>query len=229
MGAHVSREIIVAIDGPSGCGKGAVAQRVAEELGYLHIDSGAMYRAVALFARENGIPFEEAGRVAQLAGETKFRMEMVPGGARVLAGGRDVSEAIRQPEVSQGASRVAVIPAVRAALVAQQQKMGAGGGIVMEGRDIGTVVFPQAELKIYLDASVEERARRRYEQNQAQGIESTRERTVQEIEERDRRDKGRAISPLRQAEDAVYVDSTALGLEEVVAVIVRLARERAKV
>jgi cytidylate kinase len=223
-----AQKIVVAIDGPSGCGKGTVAQRVAEELGYLHIDSGAMYRAVALFAIENDIPFEETDRVVKLAVETEFRMEMARGGARVLAGERDVSEAIRKPEVSQGASRVAVIPAVREALVKQQQQMDGAGGIVMEGRDIGTVVFPEAGLKIYLDASVEERARRRFEQDRAKGIESTLEKTIEEIEERDRRDKGREISPLRQAEDAVYVDSTALGLEEVVAVIVRLARERAK-
>ena len=222
------RRIVIAIDGPSGSGKGTAARLVAERIGYSYIDSGAMYRAVALCAAEQGIALEETDRVAALAGQLAFRMEKAPDGVRVFANEREVSEAIRQPQVSEGASRVAVIPAVRAALVAKQQRMGAGGGIVMEGRDIGTVVFPAAELKVFLEASVEERARRRHKQEQEQGVEKPIEETLRGLRERDRRDRERKESPLRQASDAVYVDSTALSIEEVVELVAQLAREREK-
>ena len=219
--------IVVAVDGPSGSGKGAVARLAAGRLGYLYIDSGAMYRAVALLAREQDIPLDDDTRVSELAAGISFRMEKTTEGVRVLAGERDLTEAIRQPQVSVGASQVAVIPAVRKALVEQQKRMGSEGGIVMEGRDIGTVVFPHAELKIFLDASVAERARRRHAQEREKGRESSPEETRKEIEERDRRDQEREVSPLQKAEDAVYLDSTALLINEVVEVIVRLARERA--
>lgn len=221
-----NQKIVVAIDGPSGSGKGTVARATADRLGYFYIDSGAMYRAVALCAQEQRIALSDTARVAEFAEQLNLRMESAPEGMRVLASGRDVTEAIRRPEVSQGASQVAVIPAVRAVLVAQQQRMGTEGGIVMEGRDIGTVVFPRAELKVFLDASAAERVRRRYRQQREQGIECTVEATRKEIEERDRRDRERTVSPLVQAADAVYLDTTALTVEEVADVVVRLARER---
>jgi cytidylate kinase len=222
MGA---RRIVIAIDGPSGAGKGRAAREVAERLGYLYVDSGAMYRAVGLVAREQGIPLEDAPAVAELAARLRIDFRRVPDGVHVFAGGRDVTEAIRTPEASQAASRVAVIPELRRHLVAQQQRIGAEGGIVMEGRDIGTVVFPRAQLKIFLDASREERARRRHLQHLEQGHPSTLEETLREIEARDRRDTERSASPLVRADDAVYVDSTALSADETVDVIVRLARK----
>lgn len=220
-----SPRIVVAIDGPSGSGKSTVARQVAGRLGYLYVDSGAMYRAVALAAQEQGIAPEDAAGLAACAAGLRIDLEKAPNGVRVLADGRDVTEAIRQPAVSRAASVAATIPAVREALVAQQQRLGSGGGVVMEGRDIGTVVFPHAELKIFLDASTEERARRRYEQQREQGIPTSREKTLEEIRERDHRDATREVSPLVQAADAVYLDSTALTAEETVEVIVRLARK----
>lgn len=220
--------IVIAIDGPSGSGKSTVARGVAERLNYLYVDSGAMYRVVGLVAHEQGIAPEDAERLVACARELCINLEKTGSDARVLVDSRDVTEAIRRPEVSRRASQVAVIPAVREILVAQQQRIGAGGGIVMEGRDIGSVVFPRAELKIFLDASAEERARRRCEQQQAQGIASSLEKTRREIEERDHRDRSRAVSPLVQAADAVYLDSTALTADEVVEVIVRLAKKREK-
>ena len=223
MGA---KRIVVAIDGPSGAGKGRVARGVAERLGYLYVDSGAMYRAVALVALEQGISLADGDAVAALAARLRLDFKRVPEGVHVFADGRDITEAIRSPEASQSASRVAVFPEVRRHLVAQLQRIGVEGGIVMEGRDIGTVVFPSAELKIFLDASKEERARRRHVQHIKQGHPSSLEETLREIEARDRRDSERAASPLVRAGDAVYVDTTALSADETVEVIVRLARER---
>ena len=223
MGA---KGIVVAIDGPSGSGKGTVARGVAERLGYLYIDTGAMYRAVGLVAREQGIPLEDSQAVAALVARLRLDFQQAAAGIRILADDRDVTEAIRSPEASQSASHVAVFPEVRRHLVTQQQRIGATGGIVMEGRDIGTVVFPHAELKVFLDASQEERARRRHAQHLEQGHASSLEETQREIVERDRRDSERAASPLTRAADAVYLDSTALSAEDTVEVIVRLARKR---
>ncbi len=221
-----SKGIVIAIDGPSGVGKSTVARRVAERLGYLFVDSGAMYRAVALAAQEQGLDLHHAEAVAACAAGLQINLEKAGESVHVRLDGRDVTEAIRQPAVSHGSSVIAVIPAVREQLVAQQQRIGIEGGIVMEGRDIGSVVFPHAELKVFLDASPEERARRRYQQQIGQGIPSSMEKTRHEVEERDRRDRGRAVSPLVQAPDAVYLDSTALMPDEVVDVIVRLAEKR---
>lgn len=220
------RRIVIAIDGPSGAGKSTVARAVAERLDYLYVDSGAMYRAVALCALEQGLRPDDAGGVAACARPLNINLEKSPTGVRVRVDGRDVTDAIRQPVVSEGASLVATLPVVRELLVAQQQRIGAAGGIVMEGRDIGTVVFPAAELKIFLTASVEVRAARRYQQQGEQGIESSLEKTRREVEERDARDATRKVSPLVQASDAVYLDSTALTAGDVVDVVVRLAEKR---
>ncbi|HSC78336.1 MAG TPA: (d)CMP kinase [Candidatus Acidoferrales bacterium] len=218
--------IVIAIDGPSGSGKSTVARAVAARLGYLYVDSGAMYRAVALRAREESIPPDAIERLTALAERMQIDLKRDSAGVRIFVDARDVTDAIRTPEISKGASLIAVLPAVRERLVAQQQRIGASGGIVMEGRDIGTVVFPKAELKIFLDATPDERARRRHAQHLEQGIESSLERTKKEVEERDRRDSTRSVSPLVQAPDAVYLDSTALTAEEVVDVIVRLAEKQ---
>jgi len=220
------KRIVIAIDGPSAAGKSTVARAVAERLGYLYVDSGAMYRAVGLAALEQGLDPHDAEKVAAAAAPLEINLEKAAAGIRVKLDGRDVTEAIRQPRVAQAASVVATIPAVRELLVAQQQRIGAGGGIVMEGRDIGSVVFPRAELKIFVSAAVDERARRRYEQQREQGIESALEKTRQEVAERDHRDRTRKVSPLVQAPDAVYLESTAMTAEDVVDVIVRLAEKK---
>ena len=222
------KRIVIAIDGPSAAGKSTVARAVAERLGYLYVDSGAMYRAVGLAALEQGLDPHDAVKVAAAAAPLEINLEKAAAGIRVKLDGRDVTEAIRQPPVAQAASVVATIPAVRELLVAQQQRIGAGGGIVMEGRDIGSVVFPRAELTIFVSAAVDERARRRYEQQREQGIESALEKTRQEVAERDHRDRTRKVSPLVQAPDAVYLESTAMTAEDVVDVIVRLAEKKSE-
>ncbi len=218
--------IVIAIDGPSGAGKSTVARAVADRLGYLYVDSGAMYRAVGLAALERGLDPHDAAKVAACAAPLTINLEKAAVGIRVKLDGRDVTEAIRQPRVAQAASVVATIPKVRELLVAQQQRIGLGGGIVMEGRDIGSVVFPRAELKVFVTAAVDERARRRYEQQREQGIESALEKTRQEVAERDHRDRTRKVSPLVQAPDAVYLESTAMTAGDVVDVIVRLAEKK---
>lgn len=220
------KRIVIAIDGPSGVGKSTAARAVAERLGYLYVDSGAMYRAVALRVWEEGLNPLNAPAVNALTANLRVDLQPMGGGVRVLLNSRDITDAIRRPEISQAASQCAMIPEVRRLLVAQQQRIGSGGGVVMEGRDIGSVVFPNSELKIFLDADFEERARRRHAQHQEQGIPSSLEMTRKEVEERDRRDRERAVSPLVQAPDAVYLDTTAMTAEEVVGVIVRLADKK---
>lgn len=200
-----------------------MAQQTAARLGYLYVDSGAMYRAVALRAEEEGIAPADVTRLVELVRGLRIELAKASNGVRVWANGREVTEEIRAPRISQASSVVATVPEVRRLLVEQQQRLGAAGGVVMEGRDIGTVVFPEAELKVFLDASAEVRARRRFEQQRALGMVTTPEETRQEVLERDLRDTERSASPLRRAPDAVYVDTTALALEEVVEVVVRLA------
>jgi len=219
-------KLIIAIDGPVGSGKSTVARRVAELLGYLHLDSGAMYRAIALAADRRGVPLDDAAHLEEVARAARIALEMDGTERRVYLNGEDVTESLRGPEMSQQASRVAQVPGVRRVLVAEQQRMGAAGGIVVEGRDIGTVVFPQAELKIFLDADVEVRARRRGLEYEQRGQPADPARMIEEIRERDHRDRDRAVSPLRRAEDAVYVDTSAMEAEEVARLIVMLARER---
>lgn len=216
----MSSSLIIAIDGPSGVGKGTVARRVADALGFRHIDTGAMYRALAWRAIEDAVSFDDAGALTALA----ERLAIVASGPSVLVDGVEVSGRIRTPEIDQGASRVAGVPGVRAALVAQQRRLGAAGGVVMEGRDIGTVVFPDAAVKIYLDASPEERARRRVHDA---GRRETRDagQIASELAERDRADSTRAASPLAAAADAHVIDTTPLSIDEVVARVLALARE----
>jgi cytidylate kinase len=219
-------KLIIAIDGPVGSGKSTVARRVAEMLSYLHLDSGAMYRAVALAADRAGVALDDADHLEAVARAAQITMELNGTERRVRLNGEDVTEALRGPEMSQQASRVAQVPGVRRVLVAQQQRMGAAGGIVVEGRDIGTVVFPNAELKIFLDANAEIRAKRRWLEYEQKGQPTDLARMTKEIRERDHRDRDRAASPLRRAADAVYVDSSAMEAEEVARLIVLLARER---
>jgi cytidylate kinase len=220
------RKLVIAIDGPVGSGKSTVARRVAEMLGYTYIDSGAMYRAVALKALRRNIPLESAEKLEALASETRIDLRAQDGQQRVVLDGEDVTAAIRTPEVSQAASKCAVVPGVRHVLVAEQRRAGQQGGVVMEGRDIGSVVFPDAELKIFLTASDEVRAQRRWREHQQKGDKIDLAKTLEEIHERDRRDAGREHSPLVRAEGAVFVDSTAMEAEEVARLIAMLAREQ---
>lgn len=222
------RKLVIAIDGPVGSGKSTVARRVAELLGYTYIDSGAMYRAVALKALRRTIPFESAEKLEALASETRIDLRPAGDQQRVLLDGEDVTAAIRTPEVSQAASRVAVIPGVRHVLVAEQRRAGKLSGVVMEGRDIGSVVFPDAELKIFLTASAEVRAQRRWREHQQKSDKIDLAKTLEEIHERDRRDAGREHSPLVRAEGAVFLDSTAMEAEEVARLIVLLSREQSR-
>jgi cytidylate kinase len=209
--------MVIAIDGPAGAGKSSVARGVAAELGLTYLDSGAMYRCVALAGIERGADLDDPEEMGELAAGLSIAMK----DRRVELGGRDVSEEIRRPAVSEASSRVSVHPKVREAMVAAQRRMIAAGGFVAEGRDIGTVVSPDAPLKVYLTASAEERARRRAVQTGEDQV------AVLEAQlERDRRDRTREHSALRPAEDAVGIDTTGLSQEEVVARVVALARER---
>jgi cytidylate kinase len=218
------RELIIAIDGPAGAGKSTVARAVARRLGYLFINTGAMYRAVAWKALREGIPLDDAETVGRLAGESLIELTGGVDSMRVLIDGRDITGEIVTPQVGQAASIVSTISAVRRALVARQQRMGRAGGVVMEGRDIGTQVFPDAEVKIYLDASPQARAQRRYDEDLARGVAvASLEEMKEQIERRDHSDKTRADSPLTQAEDAVYIDSSELTVDEVVERILKIA------
>lgn len=218
-------KLIIAIDGPVASGKSTIARRVAELLGYLYLDSGAMYRAVALAAVRRGVALDDGAKLADLAQQLRIELAMRDGRLRVAMDGEDVTEALRSPEISQAASRVAEHAGVRKTLVAAQRQIGAAGGVVMEGRDIGTAVFPAADLKVYLDASLEERARRRLRDHEARGEKVSLEELIEQIRERDRRDRSRQVAPLVRAPDAVLVDSTALEIEETARVIAMLTRK----
>jgi cytidylate kinase len=224
----VKDKLIIAIDGPVGSGKSTVARRVAEMLGYTHLDSGAMYRAVGLKALRAGVPLDSPDLLSQLAGAA--RIDLVPrdGKLRVLLDGEDVTEAIRTAEVSHAASVVAVVPGVRHPMVAEQRRAGECGGVVMEGRDIGSVVFPHADMKIFLDASPEVRASRRQRELQEKGEPMEFDRVLAEVHQRDQRDRERKMSPLVRAADAVTLDNTAMDAEETARVIVLLAKEQAR-
>ena len=217
---------VVAIDGPAGAGKSSVSRAVAERLGYRYIDSGAMYRVIGFLARERGIAADDAAALAALCGATAISFETRGGQVRVLADQRDVSRDIRSADAGQWASKVSAVPAVRECLVAQQREMAQGGRVVMEGRDIGTVVCPDAAVKIYLDASPRERAARRAQELKLRGEVIDLDRMTREIEERDARDSSRAHSPMKPAEDAVEVDTTGVPLDDVINRICELVRTR---
>jgi CMP/dCMP kinase len=228
-------KLTIAIDGPAGSGKSTVARRVAALLGYIYLDSGAMYRAVALKALERRVPLDDEAAAEALASETHIELkaptpEQEAGGLknRVFLDGCEVTGKIRTADVAQAASRLATIAGVRQVLVSEQQRAGHGGGVVMEGRDIGTVVFPNAELKIFLDASPETRAQRRWKEHQEKDDNMTSLEVLQEVRERDKRDRERKVSPLLRAKDAVLLDNTAMGIEETARLIVFLAHEREK-
>jgi CMP/dCMP kinase len=225
--------LTIAIDGPAGSGKSSVARLVAGILGYLYLDSGAMYRALALKALQRKVALDDERQLAKLANDTHIELKPPTTGQekagiknRVFLDGKEVTEEIRAGTVAQAASRLATIAGVRAVLVAEQQRAGAGGGIVMEGRDIGTVVFPRAELKIFLEASPEVRAERRWKEYQEKGEAMTLAQVLEEVRERDKRDRERKVSPLLRAADAVLVDNTAMDAAETARLIVMLARER---
>jgi cytidylate kinase len=217
------RKLIIAIDGPAGSGKSTIASRLARKLGYSNIESGAMYRMLALAAIENDVGFEEEDRLLQLARDLRFELQPTVDGNRVLLNGANVSSRIRERDVTEAASRVSVHPRVRQWMVERQRQMGAGGGVIMEGRDIGTRVFPHADIKIFLEAAPEVRAQRRLRQQQQVGAFPTDPHTIAaEITERDARDRARSASPLVPAPDAVILDSTALSIDDVVAEVERL-------
>jgi cytidylate kinase len=216
------KRVVVAIDGPAGAGKSTIAKRVAARLGFIYIDSGAMYRAVALWALRRNVNVGDMHRMEQLA--MAAEIELSPG--RIRLNGEDVTDAIRTPEVSGGASKVAVIPGVRRALVAKQRAMGERTSVVMEGRDIGTVVFPDADVKVFLDADPRERVRRRLQDVRAAGEEIPESALAAQMKERDQRDSTRSDGPLAQAPDAAYLDSTSLTAEEVEEAILKIVRSR---
>ena len=218
---EAAHRIIVAIDGPAGAGKSTVAHRLARHFGLLNLETGAMYRAFALKALRVSIPLDDSKALERLAAETSIRLDAGEDENRVLLDDEDVTGLIRNPTVTDAASRVSVFPAIRAWMVRLQQQLGAQGGVVMEGRDIGTVVFPHAEVKIFLDAAPEVRGQRRYDQLGQQGVLPTPPRAAEEIvrdlRARDERDRNRADSPLKPAPDSVILDSTHMTLEEAVA------------
>jgi len=215
----LSKRITIAIDGPAGAGKSTIARRIADKLGFVYVDTGAMYRAVALWALRTNVSPSDMHRLEQLANAAQI--EFGPPDNAVLLNNEDVTAAIRTPEVSQAASEVSLVPGVRRALVEKQREIGGQISVVMEGRDIGTVVFPEATVKIFLDAHPEERASRRASES-AQPSDLV----DQQLRERDQRDRGRAESPLLQAPDAVYIDTTGLTVDQVEQAILKIIRER---
>jgi cytidylate kinase len=218
------RKLIIAIDGPAGVGKSTIASRLARKLGYVNLESGAMYRALALKAIEWDASFDDEEALLKMAQDSQIQLESALGGNRVLLNGKDISARIRERDVTEAASQVSVHPKVRAWMVARQREMGIGGGVVMEGRDIGTKVFPDADLKIFLDADPVIREQRRLDQQRVKGAPA--QTMAAELLERDRRDRTRAASPLVAAEDAVMVDSTKMSEDEVLNRVEELVEQR---
>lgn len=222
---RVLKKIIIAIDGPAASGKSTTAKHVAARLGYLHIDTGAMYRAMALKVLKRNILSSDSENIAKLASETSVRLVSRNGKVLVMLDGMEVSEEIRMPDVTNIVSPVSTVSEVRRLMVNEQRAMGKEGGIVLEGRDIGTVVFPDAELKVFMVANEHERARRRQKDLAASGVSVSLEELEKEILERDRIDSGRSLSPLKKADDAIEVDTTSLTIEQQVELIVSKAKE----
>jgi len=220
------KRLTIAIDGPSGAGKSTVARSLAKRLGYVYIDTGAMYRSLALRVKEKGIPPENELTLRQLALSIHIHFITEGGQTRVFCEGKDITEAIRTPEISRLASSISKQKGVREVLVQMQRKMGEEGGVILEGRDIGTVVFPGADVKFYLDAESDERVRRRYDEMVEKGVKVDFKETQEELLQRDYNDTHRVHSPLKKADDAVFIDSTHRSVEEVVEEMVRVIKER---
>ncbi len=221
--------MIIAIDGPSGAGKSTLAKRLARELSFIYLDTGAMYRALALKVLRQGVDLADDARLARLVESTEIDLHEDNGTLEVLLDGINVADEIRTPEVSQLASKVSALKIVRARMLDLQRRMGEHGSIVAEGRDIGTVVFPSAEVKIFLDASAEERARRRYAELRAAGRPADLSETLREMEERDKRDSERDLAPLRMADDALRIDSSNASADSVAAQVLAKIRNGARV
>lgn len=220
-----ARKLVIAIDGPAGSGKSTIAARLAKKLGYVNLESGAMYRALALKALEQQVSLEDPEALRRLAVDTVIQLEPRAEGNRVLLDGRDVSQRIREGDVTLAASRVSMHPSVREVMVGRQREMGSSGGVVMEGRDIGTAVFGNADVKVFLDADARIRAERRVAQNGTHTPEEA-QRIIEDLVDRDQRDRTRAVSPLVPAPDAVIIDSTDLSIDEVVSRVEQLVRQR---
>jgi len=221
------KKLVIAIDGPAGAGKSTIAKAVAEKIGYAYLDTGAMYRAVTWKFLQTGKEYDEKF-IGELSEMINIEFHPENGVNHVLADGVDITGFIRTPEVSKLASPLSAIPRVRVAMVAQQRKMGEQGGVILDGRDIGTVVFPDAELKIFLTASLEERSRRRYKEMIEKGIQTELDEVRKEIEIRDQRDSTRPVGPLKQAEDAILLDSTGLTVAEVTDFIIKKIEEKTR-
>jgi CMP/dCMP kinase len=218
------RKLIIAIDGPAGAGKSTIASRLARKLGYANLESGAMYRALALKAILSDVSFDDEAALVKLAQDSRIQLEPTSTGNRVLLDGADVTPRVREADVTEGASRVSVHPQVRAWMVARQQELGANGGVVMEGRDIGTKVFPHADVKIFLDADPVVREQRRLQQQNLRG--SAAQATAAELRERDQRDRTRSVSPLQPARDALVFDSTSMSEDEVLRRVEELVQSK---
>jgi cytidylate kinase len=222
----MARRLIIAIDGPSGAGKSTLGRMIARTLNLLYLDTGAMYRAAALAVLRAGVSTKDTGAVSSVVARASINLAGDPDSLRVTLDGRDVSEEIRTEEVSQSASVISTIPEVRRTLVQRQREMGASGGVVLDGRDIGTVVFPEADVKFFLTARPEARAQRRYDEERVRAPAATFEQTLADINQRDRRDSTRETSPLAIADDAIVLDSTELSIEEVFERMINAIRER---